>query len=537
MSQTLKKALLLGMCVLSVAVTAGLAFLKSYIAYRDNHANQSVYDTLPPDPYTEDPLAYLDEEFVVREGFHSNMPIVILSMEGEPGRYKEFVKQEEVLTGEEPYVKGHIKIIDGGDNDNYIEDKPAAESDLRLKLRGHTAYAFDKKQYLLKLETADGLENEVDILGMGAHNSWILNGSMADKSMLRNYLPYRISSEVSSVTPDSRFCEVILRQGDKYIYQGLYLLMETVARGENRVPIDRFQEKNAYTGYIVRRDRFTHSDVMLDTWGRLSGISDEWIGLKYPTQEKLTQAAKTYIENDFSRIEQIVYSERDDEFKIYDKYLDIRSFVDYFLLNEFFGNYDAGMHSTYMYKNSGEPLKIGPVWDFDQGMNNYFQDEMETETMAFQERPFFDRLTKDRRFVNLLQSRYAELQKDTLSYAHICDVIDETAAYIRSAREREWYRWAKDYYDDSGRLPGNYYLNDYLDDDLMLVDRFNDNYDQEIYTIKVYLDKHGRAMQTELQILEKSVTRDTSVRNERELFLLIILILFFLPSVMVIRKG
>lgn len=537
MSQTLKKVLLLGACVLFAAVAAGLAFLRNYIAYGDRHVNKSTYYELPPDPYTEDPLAWLDADFAVKEGFHSNMPIVILSMESEPGRYKEFRGQQEILTGEEPYTKGHIKIIDGGTHDNHIGDKPAVESDLRLKLRGHTSYAFDKKQFLLKLETADGLDNEVDILGMGAHNSWILNGSMADKSMLRNYLPYRISAEVSEVTPDSQFCEVILQRGDDYTYQGLYLMMESVARGENRIPVDQFQEKNLYTSYIVRRDRFTHSDVMLDTWGRLSGISDEWIGVKYPSAAKLTERAKKYIESDFSQVEQIVYSERDDVFRVYDKYLDIHSFADYYLLNEFFGNYDAGMHSTYMYKNSGEPLKIGPVWDFDQGMNNYFQDEMEPETMAFQERPFFDRLTKDRRFVNLLQSRYAALRKGTLSHEHVCDVIDEAASYIRSAREREWYRWAADYNDDSGSMPGNYYLQDYVDDDLMLVDRFNDNYDQEIYTIKVYLDKHGRAMETELQTLERSVTCDTSVTNERELFLLIVLILFFLPSIMVIRKG
>lgn len=157
--------------------------------------------------------------------------------------------------------------------------------------------------------------------------------------------------------------------------------------------------------------------------------------------------------------------------------------------------------------------------------------------MAFQERPFYERFTKDKRFVDLLQSRYAVLRKDTLSHDHICDVIDETTTYIRSAREREWYRWAADYYDDSGLNWHNYYLMDYLDDDNVLVSRFNDNYDQEIYNIKVYLYKHGRAMETELRILERSTVYDTSIRNENELFLVIIMLLFFMPSVMIIRKG
>lgn len=537
MSQGQRKACLLGVCALVILAVGGLGFLRSYAAYQNRDINKSTYFDLPPDPHLEDPLLYINEDYTVQDGFHSNLPIVILSMESELADYKGFQNQEEYLTDEEPYIKGHISVIDGGTFDNCITDTPVSQSDLFIKKRGHTSYSFDKAQYLLKLKTPDGLENNVDILGMGAHDSWILNGSMADKSMIRNYLAYRISSEISDVTPDSQFCEVVIQEGDSYVYQGLYLMMETVARDVNRIPIDSFNEKNLYTSYIVRRDRFTHFDRMLDTGRRLSGLSEEWIGLKYPSQERITDSALHYIEKDFSEIEQIIYSDREDVFGLYDKYIDVDSFVDYFLLNEFFGNYDAGMHSTYMYKNSGEPLKIGPVWDFDQAMNNYAMEEMKTESMAFQERPFFDRFTKDIRFVDALQARYAVLQRSTLSHDHICDVIDETTSYIRSAREREWYRWAADYYDDSRQNWHNYYLLDYMDEKNMLVSRFNDNYDQEIYNIKTYLYKHGRAMQTELRVLEKSTVYDTSVRGENKLFLLIVMLLFFMPSVLIVRKD
>ena len=537
MAQGWKKVCLFGVCGLMILVVLGLSALRVYAESRNKTVNKNTYFDLPADPHTEDPILYLDENYVVQEGFHTNLPIVILSMEEELADYKGYKNQTEFLTGEEPYIAGHISIIDGGTFNNCITDQPVAESELLIKKRGHTSYAFDKSQFLLKLKTEDGLENNVDVLGMGAHDSWILNGSMADRSMIRNYLAYRISSEVSEVTPDSQFCEVVLEEDGQYIYQGLYLMMETVARDDNRIPIDQFQEKNLYTSYIVRRDRFTHFDLMLDTYGRLTDISSEWIGVKYPSESKITDRAKSYIEKDFSQIEQVIYSDNERVFDTYDKYIDINSFADYFLLNEYFGNYDAGMHSTYMYKNSGEPLKVGPVWDFDQAMNNYFLDEMETETMAFQERPFYDRFTKDKRFVRLLQSRYAELRKSTLSHEHVCDVIDETVAYIQSAREREWYRWAADYYDDSGKSGSNYYLLDYLDNSDTLVSRFNVNYDQEIYNIKTYLYKHGRSMQTELRILERSTIYDTSIRSENGLFLLIIMLLFFMPSVMIIRKD
>lgn len=537
MTQGRKKVCLLGICALTILAAVGFSFLRGYVAYQNKAVNKNTYFDLPPDPHTEDPLRYLDENFVAQEGFHSNLPIVILSTEGELADYKGFSDEQEYLTGEEPYIRGHISIIDGGTFDNCITDQPVAQSALLIKKRGHTSYSFDKEQYLIKLTTADDQKNNVDVLGMGAHDSWILNGSMADKSMIRNYLAYRLSSEVSEVTPDSQFCEVLIQDGDQYIYQGLYLMMETVDRDDNRIPIDQFKEKNLYTSYIIRRDRFTHFDPMLETYGRLSEFSPEWIGVKYPSEARMTERAKSYIEKDFSQIEQVIYSDEERVFDTYDKYIDVESFADYFLLNEYFGNYDAGMHSTYMYKNSGERLKIGPVWDFDQAMNNYSMDEMETGTMAFQERPFFDRLCKDARFVDLLESRFAALQKSTLSHEHVCEVIDETSAYIRSAREREWYRWAADYYDNSGENAHNYYLLDYRDDDNILIDRFNDDYDQEIYTIKTYLYKHGRAMQTRLRLLERTTVHDSSLGNQNELFLLIIMLLFFMPSVMIVRKG
>ena len=531
-----RKLCLIGLNVLCIALILFLCFLRGIADYADRNINQSTYTALPADESREDPLLYITSEFQVTEGFHTNMPIVILEVDGEMPDYKRFEMLQEYLTGEEPYTTGTISIIDGGKYDNRITDKPSVVSGLQIKKRGHTSYVFDKEQYLLKLTGQEGEAVAVDVMGMGAHDSWILNGSMADKSMLRNFLSYRISSEVSPVTPDSRFCEVVFKKDGKYIYQGLYLMMETVARDKNRVDIDEFKRKNVYTSYIVRRDRFTHFDLMLDTYGRMNGLSEEWIGLKYPSERKLTEKAKKFIEDDFSRIEQVLYSQDEGVFRTYDRYIDTDTFVDYFLLNEYFGNYDAGLHSTYMYKNSGEKLKIGPVWDFDQAMNNYFLEEMDPYTMAFQEKPFFKQLTQDRHFVELLQTRYAKLRRDTLSDSHVESVMDEAAAYIKSARVREWYRWAADYYEGDHINYRNYYLEDYLLDD-MVVSRFNDNYDQEIYTIKVYLEKHGKAIATQLKDLEKMSVWDTSYRSENKLMLLLIMVLFLIPSVLIFRKG
>ena len=46
------------------------------------------------------------------------------------------------------------------------------------------------------------------------------------------------------------------------------------------------------------------------------------------------------------------------------------SFVDYFILNEFTQNYDAGYLSTYLYKDIGGKYRM-VIWDFNSACNNY----------------------------------------------------------------------------------------------------------------------------------------------------------------------
>lgn len=524
--------------IVSLCVLCLMGSFRTVMNEDESKAKSGVYESLPRDNSTENPLQYIAEDFTVKDGFCSNLPIVILSIDGELAEYKTFVDSQEVVDETvEPYTDGNIRIIASEAGQNYLTDKPVYTSQMKIKKRGHSSMAYDKPQYLMKMLNAAGADNDTEILGMGEGSDWILNGSMADKSMLRNYLPYRIASEIGGNTaaPDSKYCEVLLEKDGAYEYRGVYLLMETISRGKNRVDIDKFKQKNPYTSYIVRRDRYTSFDVMLDTYGRLNGLSNEWIGLKYPSQRKLTEKAKQFIEQDFSNIEQVIYSTSESIFRTYDRYIDIDSFVDYFLINEFFGNYDAGEHSTYMYKSSGGRLHIGPVWDFDQAMNNYFQEEMDPYTLAFQTKPFFEQLSKDKRFIDCLKTRYSVLRKDALSEEHVFAVMDEAAAYLKSAREREWYRWAADYEDGSFANPHNYYLQDYVKDDVV-ISRFNEQYEQELYTIRTYLHKHGNIMQQELTKLYDSAEFNTSIKNENELLLVIVIALFLVPSILINRR-
>jgi len=536
-----ERKVLIALFLLVIVVMGVLSIFSSDESLTEK--SSGTYKTLIPDSSTEDPLLYVNNEYKVKAGFHTNLPIVVLSVDKEMPQYKKYRDGQEILSGDDPYVTGNIKVIDGGTGDNNLSTPVSFNSQIRIKMKGHSSIGYDKKQYKIKTVLAGGEENDADILGMGKGSEWVLNGSMADKSMIRNYLAYRIASEIggNNMAPDSRFCEVLMEKNGVYTYQGVYLLMETISRGDERVKIDKYNPKNVYSSYLVRRDRKTSSDVMLDTYGRLSGKVegtefDDWIGLKYPSQSKLTDATKQYIEKDFSKMEKVIYSDDYSIFRTYDQYIDTQSFADYFLINEFFGNYDAGKHSTYMYKNSGEKLRIGPVWDYDQAMNNNPVVEMDLGDLAFHTRDIYIQICNDKKFMNILKSRFAYLSQYHLSEDHIFDVIDEATAYLKSAQVREWYRWADDYLDPTDDNPGNYHLASYEKDNVTL-SRFTDDYMDEIYVIKNFIQKHGKVIQVDLEYILDGAEHDTSFEGIRELLLIAALLLLIIPSYLIQRKG
>ena len=147
------------------------------------------------------------------------------------------------------------------------------------------------------------------------------------------------------------------------------------------------------------------------------------------------------MQKDFSFIERYLYSRpmaRDPD-SCWD-YLDLDSFVDYYILQEFLAVSDSFSASTYFYKDVRGKLHIGPVWDYNNVLNNFFHDLPETGYFLAQ-KGWFSQLMKSPRFVEKVISRYHELREGVLSYEYIrqytCDVID----WLGSAIDRNYEVW------------------------------------------------------------------------------------------------
>src|SRR5699024_1676562 len=95
------------------------------------------------------------------------------------------------------------------------------------------------------------------------------------------------------------------------------------------------------------------------------------LSVSYPGRCKLTETQFAWITQDISQFEQALYSSSFDDPQLgYAAYIDVDSFAEYFILNEFAMNRDASGLSTYVYKELGGKLQLC-VWDFNNSFDNY----------------------------------------------------------------------------------------------------------------------------------------------------------------------
>ena len=139
-------------------------------------------------------------------------------------------------------------------------------------------------------------------------------------------------------------------------------------------------------------------------------------------------------------------------------YIDEDSFIDYFLLTELFQNFDGYRISTYLQKESGDKLKMGPIWDFDLSLgskgfcytmnkenhnfwifeyNNYCGDDLWVV-------PFWwHRLLQDKLFVEKLNTRWNSLRQYEFSEVVMIQNINIQVNYLKNTKavERNFDRW------------------------------------------------------------------------------------------------
>ena len=128
-----------------------------------------------------------------------------------------------------------LGIIDNGPgNLNQIIDPfTNYNGKISIEIRGSTSQQYPKKSYGFETQTALGLNNNVNLLGLPIENDWILNGPYPDKTLLRDALTFDLSRKMGHYASNFRYCELLINNN----YLGVYILFERIKRDNNRVDI------------------------------------------------------------------------------------------------------------------------------------------------------------------------------------------------------------------------------------------------------------------------------------------------------------
>ena len=424
--------------------------------------------------------------------FCTHLPIISIETGGQT------IEIQRAGIGEHSYQKSseiiaQVKVLDSQSAYNHLTDEAVIESKAKVRYRGNTSIKFDKKSYKLELIHGDLSKNkDENVLGMGKHDEWVLNGPFLDKTLIRNYMCLNIAGEIMGDAPDVRFCEVFV-DGD---YKGVYVAMESIAKATERVDIAPYKKGDPFTSYIVRADRERGLPEELNNFTRYANRMEKYTALEviYPKEAIESPELKTFIEHDLSKFEKALYSfDYNDADYGYKKFIDIGSFVDYFIINEFFKNYDAGAFSTYFYKDIRGKLHIGPVWDFNNAADNFMERALDEKGMEMVHKTWYFMLIKDEDFVEAVIKRYYELREGWLGEEFLLNYIDETVAFLGDAILRNNQVWGYSFSPEK--------LNE--DNRLAPLDRNVTSYEEGIMQLKDFIIQRGRWLDKHIETLKQ----------------------------------
>lgn len=308
------------------------------------------------------------------------------------------------ITSKETYVSGTASIDGAGQYDDL------GESAMQIRGHGSTTWGMPKNSYRVKFGS------KTAVLGEAKAKDWLLIANYFDKTQLRNATALYMG-QLSNLdwSPHAHFAEVFIND----VYSGTYLVTEKIEAGSNRVNIG----DNGYLIEVDQLNRMTPDDVYFQTLALLCNI-------KAPDL-KAGDAKYNYIKDFVSMTELVIYSDFfTDTTYGYNRYIDVNSFVDWYLINEITKNNDAVMYSScYMNLKPGGKLKMGPIWDFDIAIGNVAYNNNQDYTGFYVKNAIWiSRLFEDPAFVEKVKVRLAYFksrENDILRF------INSNASYLK----------------------------------------------------------------------------------------------------------
>ena len=359
---------------------------KVYVNGVEQVSGETVNDYSKPVTFTV--KSKIEYSFTVQV-IHSGLPMVFIetnSTKDIPSKWEDWMKGAE------------IKIY----NPDWTVDYEGPTS---IRGRGNTTWGYPKKPYALKLDSKG------KILGMPKHKRWVLLANWMDRTLLRNGASFELASRSGlAYTPRGQFVEVFINGAHK----GNYFLCEHIKVDENRVNIDELDEDETDGGYIMELDAYYDEVYKFKSPKRN-------LPYMFKDPDEVNDAQFNFIKDYVSNLENALYDNSRFAAGEYMDYIDTESFADWWIVMELTGIWEPNHpKSTYMHKDKGGKLTMGPVWDFD------WETYMISPWFKIKDALYYKRLFEDQRFVTLVKERWTALKP----------AFETLPAYIRSEAEK-----------------------------------------------------------------------------------------------------
>jgi len=402
---------------------------------------------------------------------------------------------------DEPRIGADLGIIWHHDTArNYMTDS-FNHYNLRvgIETRGASSSNFPKKSYRIELWDQNDQDVDSALCGFAADNDWVLSAQYTDKTLMRGMFTFDLIRRMGWWAPHVKPVELILN-GE---YKGIYLLMEKVKRGNNRVDIAKLDSTelsgdDLTGGYIIKLDKNSgqSSPGWTSPYAPLPSGSAIEFSYEYPDAADIMPEQIDYIQAYVDSFEDaLAGSNFADPIVGYRKYVDINSCVDAFIIQEFSKSIDAYRKSFFMYKDknsNGGKLVMAPIWDYDisYGNVNYCDGQLFSGWQYnfnyvcggdFWLNPFwFERMTQDPSFNDLVICRWNELRMDALNNQRMANWIDSTAQVLNESQAWNFTAWP---------IMGSYVWPNYY---------IGQSYQEEVDTLKWWIGKRGDFMENSL---------------------------------------
>lgn len=335
------------------------------------------------------------------------------------------------IKSKEEYVNCTV-TLSGAEEEYCFEEVSAG-----IRGRGNSTWRYyPKKPYRIKFS------EKTSMFGEKKNKSWVLLAMYNDFSKVKDRLAFSIADALGTDVFVPSYNYVDLYVNGKY--KGIYLLTDQVDENSGRTSVkEDFAPEDVEVPFLVELDSYAQEEGAEDVaWFRLGGFL---YTVKYPEEdERYTEAQFEYIKSYVKAVDSLVRKPGVTMSEL-SEYIDMNSFIDYYIVEELMGQMEINWKSVYMSKAVGEKLKMGPVWDFDWSVTGphsvfRYRDKYKSDYSGLRsENNWFIYLYNGSpEFREALMSRWQEAKPEIL---RALSEVEAEKSKIELAARKDWYRW------------------------------------------------------------------------------------------------